>query len=72
MFKQNFLIVCLVIYPLYAWALGSINTSYPNTELKANEIVRLQLLAMQQNDVSNRGIESVSYTHLTLPTICSV
>ena len=57
MFKQNFLIVCLVIYPLYAWALGSINTSYPNTELKANEIVRLQLLAMQQNDVSNHGIE---------------
>ena len=30
---------------------------YPNTELKANEIVRLQLLAMQQNEVSNRGIE---------------
>ena len=57
MFKQNFLIVCLVISPFYAWALGSINTYYPNTELKANEIVRLQLLAMQQNDVSNHGIE---------------
>ena len=57
MFKQNFLIVCLVISPFYAWALGSINTYYPNTELKANEIVSLQLMAMQQNDVSNRGIE---------------
>ena len=57
MFKQNFLIVCLVILPFYAWALGSINTYYPNTELKANEIVSLQLMAMQQNDVSNRGIE---------------
>ena len=58
MFKQNFLIVCLVIYPFFcAWALGSINTSYPNPELKANEIVSLQLMAMQQNDVSNHGIE---------------
>ena len=57
MFKQNILIVCLVIYPFYAWALGSINTSYPNPELQANEIVSLQLMAMQQNDVSNHGIE---------------
>ena len=57
MFKQNFLIVCLVIFPFYAWGLGSINTSYPNPELKANEIVSLQLMAMQQNDVSNHGIE---------------
>ena len=57
MFKQNFLIVCLVIYPFYAWALGSKNTSYPNPELLANEIVSLQLMAMQQNDVSNHGIE---------------
>ena len=57
MFKQNFLIVCLVISPFYAWALGSINTTNPNPELKANEIVSLQLMAMQQNDVSNHGIE---------------
>ena len=57
MFKQNFLIVCLVISPFYAWTLGSIITSYPNPELKANEIVSLQLMAMQQNDVSNHGIE---------------
>ena len=57
MLKQNFLIVCLVIFPFYAWGLGSINTSYPNPELQANEIVSLQLMAMQQNDVSNHGIE---------------
>ena len=57
MFKQNFLIVCLVFSPFYAWALGSINTYHPNPELKANEIVSLQLMAMQQNDVSNHGIE---------------
>ncbi len=57
MLKQNFLIVCLVIFPFYAWGLGSINTYYPNPELKANEIVSLQLMAMQQNDVSNHGIE---------------
>jgi hypothetical protein len=57
MLKQNFLIVCLLIFPFYAWGLGSINTSYPNPELKANEIVSLQLMAMQQNDVSNHGIE---------------
>jgi len=57
MFKQNFLIVCLVIFPFYVWALESINTSYPNPELQADEIVSLQLMAMQQNDVSNHGIE---------------
>ena len=57
MFKQNFLIVCFVIFPFYVWALGSINTSYPNPELQADEIVSLQLMAMQQNDVSNHGIE---------------
>ena len=57
MLKQNFLIVCLVIFPFYAWGLGSLNTSYPNPELQANEIVSLQLMAMQQNDVSNHGIE---------------
>ena len=57
MFKQNFLIVCLVISPFYVWGLESINTSYPNPKLKANEIVSLQLMAMQQNDVSNHGIE---------------
>ena len=58
MLKQNFLIVCLVVFPFYsALGLESINTSYPNPELKANEIVSLQLMAMQQNDVSNHGIE---------------
>ena len=57
MFKQNFLIFFLVITPFYVWGLESLNTSYPNPELKANEIVSLQLMAMQQNDVSNHGIE---------------
>ena len=57
MFKQNFLIFCLVISPCYVWGQVSIDTSYPNPELKANEIVGLQLMAMQQNDVSNNGIE---------------
>ena len=57
MFKNFFLMFCLVIFPFYAWSLGSINTSYPNPELKANEIVSLQLMAMQQNDDSNHGIE---------------
>ena len=56
MLKKNTLIFCLVIYPFYAWGLDNINTSYPNPELKANEIVSLQLMAMQQNDISNRGI----------------
>ena len=58
MLKQNFLIVCLVVFPFYsALGLESINTSYPNPELKAKEIVSLQLMGMQQNDVSNHGIE---------------
>ena len=57
MFKQNFLIFFLVITPFYVWGLESLNTSYPNPELKANEVVSLQLMAMRQNDLSNHGIE---------------
>jgi len=57
MFKQIFIIICLLFLPFIAWGHANINESHPNTELKANEVVSLQLLAMQQNDDTNRGIE---------------
>ena len=58
MLKQNFLIVCLVVFPFYsALGLESINTSYPNPELKADKVVSLQILAMQQNNEFDNGIE---------------
>jgi len=56
-FKQSFLTICLVIYAFYAVGIERNYTAYPNPGLKANEIVSLQLLAMQKNDVLNRGIE---------------
>ena len=57
MFKHFFFILCLIFLPFYSWSLANLNESYPNPELKANEVVSLQLLAMQHNDDSNHGIE---------------
>ena len=57
MFKQTFFIVSLIFLPLNAWGIVNIDESYPNPELTANRVVNLQLLAMQQNDASDNGIE---------------
>ena len=57
MFKGVTLIVFLFILPFQVWASYDIENAYPEPELKPNDVVRLQLLAMQQNDDSDFGIE---------------
>ena len=57
MFKHATLIVFLFIQPFQVWASYDIKNAYPEPELKPNDVVKLQLLAMQQNDDSDFGIE---------------
>ena len=57
MFKRTTLLVFLFILPFKVWASYDIENAYPDPELKPNDVVRLQLLAMQQNDDSDFGIE---------------
>ena len=57
MFKRATLLVLLFILPFQVWASYDIENAYPEPELKPNEVVKLQLLAMQQNDDSDFGIE---------------
>ena len=57
MIKSVTLLVCLFILPFQVWASYDIENAYPEPKLKPNDVVRLQLLAMQQNDESNFGIE---------------
>ena len=57
MFKGVTLIVFLFILPFQVWASYDIENAYPEPELEPNEVVKLQLLAMQQNDDSDFGIE---------------
>ncbi len=57
MFKRASLLVFLFILPFQVWASYDIENAYPEPELKPNDVVRLQLLAMQQNDDSDFGIE---------------
>ena len=57
MFKRATLLVFLFILPFQVWASYDIENAYPEPELKPNDVVRLQLLAMQQNDDSDFGIE---------------
>ena len=57
MFKRTTLLVFLFILPFQVWASYDIENAYPEPELEPNEVVKLQLLAMQQNDDSDFGIE---------------
>ena len=57
MFKRAISLVFIFILHIQVWASYDIENAYPEPELKPNDIVRLQLLAMQQNDDSNFGIE---------------
>ena len=57
MFKRANLLVFLFILPFQVWASYDIENAYPEPNLKPNDVVRLQLLAMQQNDDSDFGIE---------------
>ena len=57
MLKSYTILVFLLILPFQLWASYDIENAYPAPELKPNDVVRLQLLAMQQNDDSDFGIE---------------
>ena len=57
MFKRATLLVFLFILSFQVWASYDIENAYPEPELKPNDVVKLQLLAMQQNDDSDFGIE---------------
>ena len=57
MFKRAPLLVFLFILTFKVWASYDIENAYPEPELKPNDVVKLQLLAMQQNDDSDFGIE---------------
>ena len=57
MFKRATLIVFIYILSFQVWASYNIENAYPEPELKPNDVVSLQLLAMQQNDDSDFGIE---------------
>ena len=57
MFKRATLIVFISILSFQVWASYDIENAYPEPELKPNDVVRLQLLAMQQNDDNDFGIE---------------
>ena len=57
MIKRATHLVFLFILPFQVWASYDIENAYPDPKLKPNDIVRLQLLAMQQNDDSDFGIE---------------
>ena len=57
MIKRATHLVFLFILPFQLWASYDIENAYPEPQLKPNDVVRLQLLAMQQNDDSDFGIE---------------
>ena len=57
MFKRAIPLVFIFILHFQVWASYDIENAYPEPELKPNDVVRLQLLAMQQNDDSDFGIE---------------
>ena len=56
-FKINIFLFFFLLTNYQAWGYGNINKSYPNPNLKANEVVMIQLKAMKQNDQTNKGIE---------------
>ena len=57
MIKRATHLVFLFILPFQVWASYDIENAYPEPKLKPNDVVRIQLLAMQQNDDSDFGIE---------------
>ena len=57
MFKRATLLVLLFILPFQVWASYDIENANPDPKLKPNDVVKLQLIAMQQNDDSDFGIE---------------
>ena len=57
MFKRAIPLVFIFILHFQVWASYDIENAYPEPELTPNDVVRIQLLAMQQNDDNDFGIE---------------
>ena len=57
MFKKATLLTFIFTFPLQVWASYDIENAYPEQDLEPNEVVKIQLIAMQQNDDSDFGIE---------------
>jgi len=57
MFQRTIVIAYLIFMPFYVWAISDLDNAFSQPILKPYEVVRLQLLAMQKNDVSDHGIE---------------
>ena len=57
MFKRVNLLIFIFALTFKVWASYDFKNSYPEPKLKPNDVVRLQLIAMQQNDESDIGIE---------------
>ena len=57
MFKKKLFVLFILIINSQVWGHDHIKQSYPSPNLKANEIVMIQLNAMKQNDQTNKGIE---------------
>ena len=48
MLQRTIVIAYLIFLPFYVWAISDLDNAYPQPTLKPNEVVRLQLLAMQK------------------------
>ncbi len=57
MFKRFTLLIFIFALAFQVWASYDIKNAYPDPKLKPNDVVRLQLIAMQLNDESDIGIE---------------
>ena len=55
--KINFLLFFALVSSFKLWAYEDLKKIFPNPKLKANEIVKIQLNAMKENDQTNFGIE---------------
>ena len=58
MFRYYTFFTCLIFFS-YAnsWSFASIDNAYPKPTLKPDEVVRIQLLAMKNNDTTDLGIK---------------
>ena len=57
MFQRTISVAFLIFLPFYVWAFYDLDNAYPKPTLKPNEVVRIQLQAMQKNDFADHGIE---------------
>ena len=57
MFQRTIFTSYLIFLPLYVWAISDLDHAFPQPTLQPNDVVRIQLIAMQKNDILDHGIE---------------